>query len=108
MKRKVAAALAELMTDDDIEWFFDELSDKHRQIANLLGYEDYCESIDEETDINEVFDADKEPASNDYDPDAYEEDGTEEELYLNESVCRKLLEIQAMLQNEKQKESVNA
>lgn len=108
VKRKVAAALAELMTDDDIEWFFDELSDKHRQIANLLGYEDYCESIDEETDINEVFDADKEPDSNDYDPDAYEEDGTEEELYLNESVCRKLLEIQAMLQNEKQKESVNA
>lgn len=108
VKKKVASALFEVMINDDIEWTFDKLSDKHRQIANLLGYEDYCESIDEETDINEEFGVDKEPDSNDYDPDAYEEDGTEEELYLNESVCKKLLEIQAMLQNKKQKESVNA
>ena len=50
VKRKVSFALAELMTDDDIEWFFDELSDKHRQIANLLGYEDDCENVDEETE----------------------------------------------------------
>ena len=50
VKRKVSFALAELMTDDDMEWFFDELSNKHRQIANLLGYEDDSENIDEETE----------------------------------------------------------
>ena len=93
VKKKVASALFEVMINDDIEWTFDKLSDKHRQIANLLGYEDYCESIDEETNINEEFDADKEPDSNDYDPDAYEEDGTEEELYLNESVCKNCLKF---------------
>ena len=93
------------MTDDDIEWFFDELSDKHRQIANLLGYEDDCENVDEETEdiIDELVENTK-----DYDPDAYEEDGTEEDLYLTDSVYKKLLEIQTILQNANQKESVNA
>ena len=72
VKRKVSFALAELMTDDDMEWFFDELSDKHRQIANLLGYEDDSENIDEETeDIIE----ERVENTEDYDPDAYEEDG---------------------------------
>lgn len=106
VKRKVSYALAKVMTDDDIEWFFDELSDKHRQIANLLGYEDDCESIDEETDVNAELNPDEETDS--YDPDNYEEDGTEEDLYLNDKVCKKLMEIQTILQNAKQKESVNA
>lgn len=103
VKRKVSFALAELMTDDDIEWFFDELSDKHRQIANLLGYEDDCENVDEETEdiIDELVEN-----TEDYDPDAYEEDGTEEDLYLTDSVYKKLLEIQTILQNANQKESV--
>ena len=105
VKRKVSFALAELMTDDDIEWFFDDLSDKHRQIANLLGYEDDCENVDEETEdiIDELVEN-----TEDYDPDAYEEDGTEEDLYLTDSVYKKLLEIQTILQNANQKESVNA
>ena len=105
VKRKVSYALAKVMTDDDIEWFFDELSDKHRQIANLLGYEDDCENVDEETEdiIDELVENTK-----DYDPDAYEEDGTEEDLYLTDSVYKKLLEIQTILQNANQKESVNA
>ena len=87
VKRKVSFALAELMTDDDMEYFFDELSDKHRQIANLLGYEDDSENIDEE-------------------------DGTEESLYLENTALKKLMEIQMMLekvkQKDEQKESVNA
>lgn len=109
VKRKVSYALAKVMTDDDIEWFFDELSDKHRQIANLLGYEDDCENVDEETEdiIDELVEN-----TEDYDPDAYEEDGTEEDLYLTDSVYKKLLEIQMMLekakQKDEQKESVNA
>ena len=105
VKRKVSFALAELMTDDDMECFFDELSDKHRQIANLLGYEDDSENIDEETEdiIDELVEN-----TEDYDPDAYEEDGTEEDLYLTDSVYKKLLEIQTILQNANQKESVNA
>ena len=109
VKRKVSFALAELMTDDDMEWFFDELSDKYRQIANLLGYEDDCENVDEETEdiIDELVEN-----TEDYDPDAYEEDGTEEDLYLTDSVYKKLLEIQMMLekakQKDEQKESVNA
>lgn len=90
VKRKVSFALAELMTDDDIEWFFDELSDKHRQIANLLGYEDDCENIDE--DMEALID-DMARDTDDYDPDAYEEDGTEEGLYLNENVIRKAGEL---------------
>lgn len=90
VKRKVAFALAELMTDDDIEWFFDELSDKHRQIANLLGYEDDCENIDE--DMEALID-DMARDTDDYGPDAYEEDGTEEGLYLNENVIRKAGEL---------------
>lgn len=105
VKRKVSYALAKVMTDDDIEWFFDELSDKHRQIANLLGYEDDCENVDEEMEdiIEELVEN-----TEDYDPDAYEEDGTEEDLYLTDSVYKKLLEIQTILQNANQKESVNA
>lgn len=101
VKRKVSFALAELMTDDDIEWFFDELSDKHRQIANLLGYEDDCENIEA---MNGETDA--------YDPDIYEEDGTEESLYLENTALKKLMEIQMILekvkQKDEQKESVNA
>lgn len=109
VKRKVSFALAELMTDDDMEWFFDELSDKHRQIANLLGYEDNSENIDEETeDIIE----ERVENTEDYDPDAYEEDGTEESLYLENTALKKLMEIQMMLekikQKDEQKESVNA
>lgn len=109
VKRKVSFALAELMTDDDMEWFFDELSDKHRQIANLLGYEDDSENIDEETeDIIE----ERVENTEDYDPDAYEEDGTEESLYLENTALKKLMEIQMMLekikQKDEQKESVNA
>ena len=109
VKRKVSFALAELMTDDDMECFFDELSDKHRQIANLLGYEDDSENIDEETeDIIEELGENTE----DYDPDAYEEDGTEESLYLENTALKKLMEIQMMLekikQKDEQKESVNA
>ena len=109
VKRKVSFALAELMTDDDMECFFDELSDKHRQIANLLGYEDNSENIDEETeDIIE----ERVENTEDYDPDAYEEDGTEESLYLENTALKKLMEIQMMLekikQKEEQKESVNA
>lgn len=109
VKRKVSFALAELMTDDDIEWFFDELSDKHRQIANLLGYEDDSENIDEETEdiIEELVEN-----TEDYDPDAYEKDGTEESLYLENTALKKLMEIQMMLekikQKDEQKESVNA
>lgn len=109
VKRKVSFALAELMTDDDVEWFFDELSDKHRQIANLLGYEDDSENIDEETEdiIEELVEN-----TEDYDPDAYEEDGTEESLYLENTALKKLMEIQMMLekikQKDEQKESVNA
>ena len=109
VKRKVSFALAELMTDDDMEWFFDELSDKHRQIANLLGYEDDSENIDEETEdiIEELVEN-----TEDYDPDAYEEDGTEETLYLENTALKKLMEIQMMLekikQKDEQKESVNA
>lgn len=109
VKRKVSFALAELMTDDDMEWFFDELSDKHRQIANLLGYEDDSENIDEETEdiIEELVEN-----TEDYDPDAYEEDGTEESLYLENTTLKKLMEIQMMLekikQKDEQKESVNA
>lgn len=109
VKRKVSFALAELMTDDDMEWFFDELSDKHRQIANLLGYEDDSENIDEETEdiIEELVEN-----TEDYDPDAYEEDGTEESLYLENTALKKLMEIQMMLekikQKDEQKESVNA
>lgn len=109
VKRKVSFALAELMTDDDMEWFFDELSDKHRQIANLLGYEDDSENIDEETEdiIEELFEN-----TEDYDPDAYEEDGTEESLYLENTALKKLMEIQMMLekikQKDEQKERVNA
>lgn len=109
VKRKVSFALAELMTDDDMEWFFDELSDKHRQIANLLGYEDDCENIDEETEsiIEELVEN-----TEDYDPDAYEEDGTEESLYLENTALKKLMEIQMILekakQKDEQKESVNA
>lgn len=109
VKRKVSFALAELMTDDDIEWFFDELSDKHRQIANLLGYEDDSENIDEETEdiIEELVEN-----TEDYDPDAYEEDGTEESLYLENTALKKLMEIQMILekakQKDEQKESVNA
>lgn len=85
VKRKVSFALAELMTDDDMEWFFDELSDKHRQIANLLGYEDDSENIDEETEdiIEELVEN-----TEDYDPDAYEEDGTEESLYLENTALK--------------------
>lgn len=87
VKRKVSFALAELMTDDDMEWFFDELSDKHRQIANLLGYEDDSENIDEETE--DII----------------------EELVEN-TALKKLMEIQMMLekikQKDEQKESVNA
>lgn len=95
VKRKVSFALAELMTDDDMEWFFDELSDKHRQIANLLGYEDDSENIDEETEdiIEELVEN-----TEDYDPDAYEEDGTEESLYLENTALKKLMEIQMMLE----------
>ena len=109
VKRKVSFALAELMTDDDMEWFFDELSDKHRQIANLLGYEDDSENIDEETeDIIE----ERVENTEDYDPDAYEEDGTEEILYLENTALKKLMEIQMMLekakQKDEQKERVNA
>ena len=109
VKRKVSFALAELMTDDDMECFFDELSDKHRQIANLLGYEDNSENIDEETeDIIE----ERVENTEDYDPDAYEEDGTEESLYLENTALKKLMEIQMMLekikQKDEQKESVNA
>ena len=109
VKRKVSFALAELMTDDDMEWFFDELSDKHRQIANLLGYEDDCENIDEETeDIIEELVKNTEG----YNPDAYEEDGTEESLYLENTALKKLMEIQMMLekikQKDEQKERVNA
>ena len=109
VKRKVSFALAELMTDDDMEWFFDELSDKHRQIANLLGYEDDSETIDEETEeiIEELVEN-----TEDYDPDAYEEDGTEESLYLENTALKKLMEIQMMLekvkQKDEQKERVNA
>ena len=108
VKRKVSFALAELMTDDDMECFFDELSDKHRQIANLLGYEDDSENIDEETEdiIEELVEN-----TEDYDPDAYEEDGTEESLYLENTALKKLMEIQMMLekikQKDEQKESVN-
>ena len=87
VKRKVSFALAELMTDDDMEWFFDELSDKHRQIANLLGYEDDSENIDEETE--DII----------------------EELVEN-TALKKLMEIQMMLekakQKDEQKERVNA
>ena len=85
VKRKVSFALAELMTDDDMEWFFDELSNKHRQIANLLGYEDDSENIDEETEdiIEELVEN-----TEDYDPDAYEEDGTEESLYLENTALK--------------------
>lgn len=109
VKRKVSFALAELMTDDDMEWFFDELSDKHRQIANLLGYEDDSENIDEETeDIIEELVKNTEG----YNPDAYEEDGTEESLYLENTALKKLMEIQMMLekakQKDEQKERVNA
>ena len=86
VKRKVSYALAKVMTDDDIEWFFDELSDKHRQIANLLGYEDGCENIDEDM---EALIEEAARDTEDYDPDAYEEDGTEEGLYLNDKVIRK-------------------
>ena len=109
VKRKVSFALAELLTDDDMECFFDELSDKHRQIANLLGYEDDSENIDEETEdiIEELVEN-----TEDYDPDAYEEDGTEESLYLENTALKKLMEIQMMLekikQKDEQKESVNA
>lgn len=109
VKRKVSFALAELMTDDDMECFFDELSDKHRQIANLLGYEDDSENIEEETEdiIEELVEN-----TEDYDPDAYEEDGTEESLYLENTALKKLMEIQMMLekikQKDEQKESVNA
>lgn len=109
VKRKVSFALAELMTDDDMECFLDELSDKHRQIANLLGYEDDSENIDEETEdiIEELVEN-----TEDYDPDAYEEDGTEESLYLENTALKKLMEIQMMLekvkQKDEQKESVNA
>lgn len=109
VKRKVSFALAELMTDDDMEWFFDELSDKHRQIANLLGYEDDSENIEEETEdiIEELVEN-----TEDYDPDAYEEDGTEESLYLENTALKKLMEIQMMLekvkQKDEQKERVNA
>lgn len=109
VKCKVSFALAELMTDDDMECFFDELSDKHRQIANLLGYEDDSENIDEETEdiIEELVEN-----TEDYDPDAYEEDGTEESLYLENTALKKLMEIQMMLekikQKDEQKESVNA
>ena len=109
VKRKVSFALAELMTDDDMECFFDELSDKHRQIANLLGYDDDSENIDEETEdiIEELVEN-----TEDYDPDAYEEDGTEESLYLENTALKKLMEIQMMLekikQKDEQKESVNA
>ena len=94
VKRKVSFALAELMTDDDMECFFDELSDKHRQIANLLGYEDDSENIDEETEdiIEELVEN-----TEDYDPDAYEEDGTEESLYLENTALKKLMEIQMMV-----------
>lgn len=109
VKRKVSFALAELMTDDDMEWFFDELSDKHRQIANLLGYEDDCENIDEET---ESIIEERVENTEDYDPNAYEEDGTEESLYLENTALKKLMEIQMMLekikQKDEQKESVNA
>lgn len=109
VKRKVSFALAELMTDDDMECFFDELSDKHRQIANLLGYEDDSENIDEETeDIIE----ERVENTEDYDPDAYEEDGTEESLYFENTALKKLMEIQMMLekvkQKDEQKERVNA
>ena len=109
VKRKVSFALAAIMTDDDMEWFFDELSDKHRQIANLLGYEDDCENIDEETEniIEELVEN-----TEGYDPDSYEEDGTEESLYLENTALKKLMEIQMMLekikQKDEQKESVNA
>ena len=109
VKRKVSFALAEIMTDDDMEWFFDELSDKHRQIANLLGYEYDCENIDEETEniIEELVEN-----TEGYDPDSYEEDGTEESLYLENTALKKLMEIQMMLekikQKDEQKESVNA
>ena len=109
VKRKVSFALAELMTDDDMECFFDELSDKHRQIANLLGYEDDSENIDEETEniIEELVEN-----TEDYDPNSYEEDGTEESLYLENTALKKLMEIQMMLekikQKDEQKESVNA
>ena len=105
VKRKVSFALAELMTDDDMECFFDKLSDKHRQIANLLGYEDDSENIDEETEdiIEELVEN-----TEDYDPDAYEEDGTEESLYLENTALKKLMEIQMMLEKAKQKERVNA
>ena len=109
VKRKVSFALAELMTNDDMECFFDELSDKHRQIANLLGYEDDSENIDEETEdiIEELVEN-----TEDYDPDAYEEDGTEESLYLENTALKKLMEIQMILekakQKDEQKESVNA
>ena len=109
VKRKVSFALAELMTDDDMECFFDELSDKHRQIANLLGYEDDSENIDEETEdiIEELVEN-----TEGYDPDSYEEDGTEESLYLENTALKKLMEIQMMLekikQKDEQKESVNA
>lgn len=109
VKRKVSFALAEIMTDDDMEWFFDELSDKHRQIANLLGYEDDSENIDEETEniIEELVEN-----TEGYDPDSYEEDGTEESLYLENTALKKLMEIQMMLekikQKDEQKESVNA
>ena len=109
VKRKVSFALAELMTDDDMEWFFDELSGKHRQIANLLGYEDDCENIDEET---ESIIEERVENTEDYDPDAYEEDGTEESLYLENTALKKLMEIQMILekvkQKDEQKESVNA
>ena len=109
VKRKVSFALAELMTDDDMEGFFDELIDKHRHFANLRGDEDDSENIDEETEdiIEELVEN-----TEDYDPDAYEEDGTEESLYLENTALKKLMEIQMMLekikQKDEQKESVNA
>ena len=76
---------------------------------NLLGYEDDSENIDEETEdiIEELVEN-----TEDYDPDAYEEDGTEESLYLENTALKKLMEIQMMLekvkQKDEQKERVNA
>lgn len=106
VKSKVGYALGKVIDAYDMKRFLDELSEKHKQIANLLGYEDYCEDIDEdmEKEMTEESDA--------YNPDSYEEDGTEESLYLENTALKKLMEIQMMLekvkQKDEQKESVNA
>lgn len=101
VKSKLSYALGKVIDAYDMEKFLDELSEKHKQIANLLGYEDCCEDIDEDMDEETTEETDE------YDPDTYEEDGTEEGLYMEDTVMKKLVELQEMLQKTKQKESVN-